>query len=93
MIKADLVNGVYEKLGVSRAEAVKIVDDIFNVMKDSLVKGENVQIVGFGTFDLRTKNERLGCNPKTGEKVKIYSRRVLTFRSSRILRGLVNNIE
>lgn len=91
MIKADIVDKVYEKLGLSRNEATEVVDKIFDTIKDSLEEGEKVQIVGFGTFDLRKKNERVGRNPKTGEEITINSRRVLTFKTSRILRDLVNN--
>ncbi len=91
MIKADIVDKVYEKLGLSRNEATEVVDKIFDTIKDSLEEGEKVQIVGFGTFDLREKNERVGRNPKTGEEITINSRRVLTFKTSRILRDLVNN--
>lgn len=91
MIKADIVDKVYEKLGLSRNEATEVVDKIFDTIKDSLEEGEKVQIVGFGTFDLREKNERIGRNPKTGEEITINSRTVLTFKTSRILRDLVNN--
>lgn len=91
MIKADMVDRVYEKLGLSRKEAAEVVDSIFDKIKESLVNGEKVQIVGFGTFDLRDKNKRVGRNPKTGEEITIDSRRVLTFKTSRILRDIVNN--
>ena len=91
MIKADMVDRVYEKLGLSRTEAAEVVDKIFDTIKETLIKGEKVQIVGFVTFDLRYKNRRIGRNPKTGDEITIDSRRVLTFKTSRILRDVVNN--
>jgi len=56
-----------------------------------LQRGERVQIVGFGSFMVRQKKERVGRNPKTGEEIVIAPRKVLTFKPSKILRDLVNN--
>jgi len=59
-------------------------------MCDSLSKGENVKISGFGTFILRDKAERIGRNPKTGVEVPITPRRVLTFRASQMLKDRIS---
>lgn len=93
MIKSDIVDKVYEKLPLSKTAASQIVETIFDTIKESLVNGENVQIVGFGTFVLRNKKERLGRNPKTGEPTKIPEMHALSFRSSRILKDLVDSRE
>lgn len=90
VIKADLVDTVYQKVGLSRNEAAHIVEVIFSVMKEALRNGEDVQVVGFGNFKIRQKRTRVGRNPKTGEEIMITSRKVLTFKPSRNLRDIAN---
>jgi integration host factor subunit alpha len=86
MIKSDLRDLIFRKVGLSKAEAREMIEVIFEVMKDALKGGEKVQITGFGVFSLRRKKERIGRDPKTGKEIKIPSRRVLTFRPSRLLK-------
>ncbi len=91
MTKADIVEGVYERLGgFSKKEAAAIVETILDVMKDALVSGEKVKISSFGSFAVRAKNERLGRNPKTGKPLEITARKVLTFKPSQVLRSILN---
>lgn len=90
MIKGDIVDLVYERLGLTRAESARIVEAIFDAIKNSLRNGEKVQITGFGTFITREKNERIGRNVKTGEEVKIRSRRSPAFKVSRVFRDFVD---
>ncbi len=91
MTKADIVEGVYERLGgFSKKEAAAIVETILDVMKDALVSGEKVKISSFGSFSVRAKNERLGRNPKTGKPLEITARKVLTFKPSQVLRSILN---
>ncbi len=91
MTKADIVEGVYERLGgFSKKEASAIVETILDVMKESLVAGDKVKISSFGSFSVRSKNQRLGRNPKTGKPLKISARKVLTFKPSQVLRSLLN---
>ena len=91
MIKADIIDLVHEKIGFSRHEAAEVVETTLDIVKEALQKGERVQIVGFGSFVVRPKKERIGRNPKTGEEIVIAPRKVLTFKPSKILRDLVNN--
>lgn len=91
MVKADIVDFVYEKVGFTRKEAADAVDILLDSIKNILAEGENIHIVGFGSFSLRNKCERIGRNPKTGEDIVITPRRVLTFKPSRILLDLVNH--
>jgi integration host factor subunit alpha len=93
MIKADIIDLVHEKIGFSRHEAADVVEAALDTLKEALQKGERVQIVGFGSFMVRQKKERVGRNPKTGKEIVIVPRRVLTFKPSKILRDLVNNDE
>ncbi len=91
MVKADIVNIVHEKVGFTKAEASEVVEAILQVVKETLQNGEVVQVVGFGSFVVRNKKERVGRNPKTGKEIKIDPRNVLTFKASQILRAKVNS--
>ena len=64
---------------------------VFNMMKDTLEKGEKIKISGFGNFIVREKRPRIGRNPQTGEAIEISARRVLTFRPSQVLKQALNN--
>ena len=90
MTKADLVGHVYDKLGISKQEASKLVECVFEVIKESLEKGENIKISGFGTFVLKEKKEREGRIPMTGETITIAARKVLSFRPSHSLKASMN---
>jgi integration host factor subunit alpha len=89
LTRADLAEVINRKMGFSRAESLDLVEAILSHMGDALARGENVKISGFGTFLLRDKKQRIGRNPKTGVEVPITPRRVLTFRSSQILKDRI----
>jgi integration host factor subunit alpha len=67
-----------------------MVDLVFEMMKETLGRGEKIKISGFGNFVLRDKRQRPGRNPQTGEPIKISERRVLTFKASQILKQALN---
>ncbi|MBN2809022.1 MAG: integration host factor subunit alpha [Deltaproteobacteria bacterium] len=90
MTKADMVELVYERIGVSKRESARIVETIFDVVKETLEKGENVKISGFGSFNIQHKKPRRGRNPQTGEEITISARRVLSFKASNVLREQLN---
>jgi len=89
LTRADLAEAVHKQVGLSRADSSAIIEQILANMSDALEKGENVKISGFGSFVLRDKGQRIGRNPKTGVKVPIDPRRVLTFRASQLLRDQI----
>ncbi|NIU85091.1 MAG: integration host factor subunit alpha [Candidatus Thorarchaeota archaeon] len=89
MTKADLVEIIFEKVGLSKKEAQDIIEIIFDTIKHSFVEGESVKIPGFGTFNVRKKAARRGRNPQTGEELEIAPRRVLTFKASNQLKSLI----
>ncbi len=91
MVKDDIIDIVYKKVGFTHSEAVAAIELIFEAVKERLMAGEDVNIVGFGKFCLRDKKERVGRNPKTGQEFKITSRRVLTFKPSENLKEIVNS--
>jgi len=66
-------------------------DVTFNLIRDRLSKGEDIELRGFGSFKIREKNERMGRNPKTGLEAVIKPRRIVTFKPSKIFKGRVNN--
>lgn len=89
LTRAAIAEAIHNRLGVSRAESLSMVESIIDHICDALEAGQNVKISGFGTFLLRDKGERIGRNPKTGVEVPITPRRVLTFRASQMLKDRV----
>ncbi len=89
LTKADIVDALNERIGLSKTQATDIVELIFEEMKGSLSKGDGVKISGFGNFDVRFKRERKGRNPKTGEPMMLPSRQVVTFQISKVFRDTV----
>ena len=87
--RADLAEAVYESVGLSRTESAELVERVLDMIGEALVKGENVKLSSFGSFQVRSKNERIGRNPKTGEEVPILPRRVMTFKSSNVLKSRI----
>ncbi len=91
MTKTDLAEQIYAMLNdITKAQAMKYVDKVFELIKQSLANGENVKISGFGSFVTRDKKQRIGRNPQSGEKMVIDSRRVVNFRVSDVLRKSIN---
>ena len=90
MTEADIVETIYEKVGFSRKESADIVDLVFDLLKETLEKGDKIKISGFGNFVVREKRPRKGRNPQTGDEIQISARRVLTFKPSQVLRKALN---
>jgi integration host factor subunit alpha len=92
MTKPDLVERVFVSLGVSRAEAAPppFVELALEIIKETLETGENVKISGFCSFVVRQKKARRGRNPRTGERMEITPRKVVTFKPSQMLKEAIN---
>ena len=90
MTKADIIEGVYEKVGFSKKESAEIVELVFDTVKETLERGDKIKISGFGNFQVRQKKARVGRNPQTGKEIEISARRVLTFRPSQVLKTALN---
>ena|SRR5207237_2285008 len=91
MTKAEIVQALYSKVGgFSRKESAELVDLVFEMMKETLGRGEKIKVSGFGNFVLRDKRQRPGRNPQTGQPINITERRVLTFKASQILKQALN---
>ncbi len=89
LTKEDMAESLFNELGLNKREARELVDLYFHQMVACLALGEQVKLSGFGNFDLRDKKERPGRNPKTGEKVLITARRVVTFSPGNKLKARV----
>src|SRR5690625_6842842 len=84
MNKTDLVNAVAEKSELSKKDAGKAVDAVFEAVMDSLKDGEKVQLIGFGNFEVRERSARKGRNPQTGEEIEIPDRKSTRLNSSHV---------
>jgi len=90
MTKADLIEAIHSKVGFSKKESADVVEMVFDTIKHTLEQGEKIKISGFGNFEVRDKRSRVGRNPQTGEVIEISARRVLTFKPSQVLKGVLN---
>ncbi|MGB3502331.1 MAG: integration host factor subunit alpha [Mesorhizobium sp.] len=89
LTRADLAEAVYRKVGLSRTESAQLVEMVLDEICDAIVRGETVKVSSFATFQIRSKNERIGRNPKTGEEVPISPRKVMTFKASNVLKSRI----
>lgn len=88
--RKELAISVTEKLGISQRSASSIVDSVFATLKSTLISGESIKLVHFGSFIVHKKLSRRGRNPQTGESMMILERQMITFRPSRQLREDMN---
>ncbi len=89
--RKELAAAINDKLGVSQRNGAELVDKIFAVMKDTLISGESIKLVQFGTLTVRDKAPRRGRNPRTGESMTITKRKMVSFRPSKRLREQLNS--
>lgn len=89
MTKADLVEMLFNRMGMNKKDAKDMVDAFFDEIRSALESGRTVKLSGFGNFQLRDKAQRPGRNPKTGEEIAITARRVVTFHASQKLKEAV----
>jgi integration host factor subunit alpha len=89
--RADLSEAVYQEVGLSRNESAALVETVLDEIAEALARGEMVKVSSFGSFSVRSKGQRIGRNPKTGEEVPILPRRVLVFRASHVLKSRINS--
>ena len=90
MNKAELIAAVAAKTGETKKAAEEFVNAFVSVVTDSLVKGEKVQLVGFGSFEVRKRAARKGRNPQTKEEIKIPASKAPVFKAGKALKELVN---
>ncbi|HYC05926.1 MAG TPA: HU family DNA-binding protein [Azospirillaceae bacterium] len=90
MQKADLATVVAEEAGITKAAAGKVIDAVVNAIQGALAKGEEVRLVGFGTFSVSNRAARQGKNPRTGETVQIAASKAPKFTAGKGLKDAVN---
>ncbi|HLR29871.1 MAG TPA: integration host factor subunit alpha [Paenalcaligenes sp.] len=93
LTKAGLTDILFDRVGLNKREAKELVDAFYAEISNSLEKGQEVRISGFGNFTIRDKPPRPGRNPKTGEEIPISARRVVTFQASQKLKTAVEGGE
>lgn len=89
MNKTELVNAVAEKADFSKKDADKAVAAVLDSITDALAQGDKVQIVGFGTFEVRARAEKQGRNPKTGEAMIVHASNLPAFKAGKALKEAV----
>ena len=89
MNKTELVAAVSEKSGISKKDAERVVAATFDIITAELAKGEKVQISGFGTFEVKAREARVGRNPHTKESIEIPATKVPGFKASKALKDTV----
>ena len=91
LTKKDLVNSIYMQVGFSKQITESLVEEFFSIILSNLSKKKTIKISKFGTFLIRSKNSRIGRNPKTKEEKEISKRDVVLFKPSKEFKDLLNN--
>lgn len=91
LTKTQVVDSVQERIGFSRKKSTELVEQLIEIIKDSIEAGDDVLISGFGKFCVKEKGVRKGRNPATGADMMLDQRKVVTFKCSSVLREKVNN--
>ncbi|TET61666.1 integration host factor subunit alpha [Candidatus Aerophobetes bacterium] len=90
LIKADLIESIYNQVGLPKTKSAQVVDSLLEIIKKTLEGGEDVLISGFGKFYVKDKRKRRGRNPWTGEDLMLGERRIVRFKCSGRLRDKLN---
>ncbi|WP_409346598.1 HU family DNA-binding protein [Paenibacillus sp. MBLB4367] len=89
MNKSELINKVAEISDISKKDATKAVEAVFEAISDALQSGDKVQLVGFGNFEVRERSARKGRNPQTGQEIEIAASKVPSFKPGKALRDVI----
>ena len=90
MNKSELVSAIAQKADISRKDAEKAVNGFVDSITESLINGDKVQLIGFGTFEVKSRPERIARNPRTGEEIKIAASKAPAFKAGKALKDTVN---
>lgn len=91
MTRAELIVSVAEKAGIDRKTSERAVTATFETIKAALIEGDKVQVLGFGTFEVRERAARKGRNPRTGEEIEIKSSKLPSFKAGKSLKEACNS--
>lgn len=89
MNKTDLINNIASKSGLTKKDVEKVLNTFLNEVSDALAAGQKVQLIGFGTFETRTRSGRVGRNPQTGKTINIPASKVPAFKAGNKLKEAV----
>jgi len=89
MNKSELISAVAEKSGLSKKDAEAAITATLDVISETLAEGEEIRLVGFGTFEVKKREARMGLNPKTKEPVPIAATKVPAFKPGKALKDIV----
>jgi DNA-binding protein HU-beta len=92
MTKLEVATALRERTGISQKQAIDAVEIFLESVKEALKTGDKVSLVGFGTFFLKNKGERNGRNPRTGERIRIPAKSIVTFKPGKEFRDAVNEV-
>ncbi|MGE5396009.1 MAG: HU family DNA-binding protein [Chitinophagales bacterium] len=90
MNKTDLINEVAGKVSMTKKDVEKVIGAVFASIEEALKNGDKVQLVGFGTFEVRQRKDRTGRNPQTGQEIKIPATKVPAFKAGKALKDAVD---
>lgn len=90
MNKAELITSMAEKSGLTKKDAEKALNSFVESVQEALMQGDKVQLVGFGTFEVRERGSRKGRNPQTGEEIEIPAASVPAFKAGKALKDSIN---
>ena len=93
LTKKEIINSIYMQIGFSKIISENLLNDIINIIINSLKKHKKIKISNFGTFTIRSKKSRVGRNPKTKEEKKISERNVVLFKPSKDFKSYINKNE
>jgi len=88
MIKADIINRVSEDANITKVKAVEAVEAVFEAMKLAMLRGERIELRGFGVFQVKPRKKGIGRNPRTGREVRIPPGKTIRFKPGKSLRAL-----
>jgi integration host factor subunit alpha len=90
LTRADLTEAVHDEVGLTHQDCAGLVERTLSLITQAMERGEQVKLSGFGVFQVRSKRQRMGRNPKTGEPAAIDPRRVIGFRASQVLKARID---
>ena len=88
--RADLTEALHDEIGLTRQDCAGLVERTLDLGADAMARGETVKLTGFGVFQVRSKRQRMGRNPKSGEPATIDPRRVIGFRASQVIKARID---
>jgi DNA-binding protein HU-beta len=88
MIKADIINRVSEDANITKVKAIEAVEAVFEAMKVAMLRGERIELRGFGVFQVKPRKKGIGRNPRTGREVRIPPGKTIRFKPGKSLRAL-----